>query len=146
MTTIMAPQQFAVRILWFDNNKHHVTNMLDRISHLLDITLIQALSYRIHYGKLVAESKFRAKPEVFTKLIQSGDREGIMRELTDVAVEKQVIQRVRTKAARYARPEDGQDAPAFKVDPDIIAQLYAEFLIPLNKDVQVEYLMQRLSS
>ena len=112
---------------------------------ILDITLIQALSYRIHYGKLVAESKFRARPEVFTALIQAGDREGIMRELTDVAVEQQVIQRVRTKAARYARPDDGQNASAFKVDPEIIAQIYGEFLIPLNKDVQVEYLMQRVN-
>ena len=109
----------------------------------LDITLIQALSYRIHYGKLVAESKFRAKPEVFTKLIQAQDKEGIMRELTDIVVEKQVIERVRTKAARYARPDE--NATAFKVDPDVIAQLYEEFLIPLNKDVQVAYLLERLS-
>ena len=102
------------------------------------------MSYRIHYGKLVAESKFRARPDVFTKLIQAGDRAGIMRELTDIAVEQQVIERVRTKAARYARPDDGQDAGAFKIDPNIIARLYGEFLIPVNKDVQVEYLMQRL--
>ena len=101
------------------------------------------MSYRIHYGKLVAESKFRARPEVFTALIKANDRIGIMRELTDVAVEKQVIERVRTKAARYARPDE--NATAFKVDPDIIANLYGDFLIPLNKDVQVEYLMQRLS-
>jgi chorismate mutase len=111
--------------------------------HRTDITLIQALSYRIHYGKLVAESKFRARPDVFTALIQAKDREGIMRELTDVAVEKQVVERVRTKAARYARPDE--NVTAFKVDPDVIAELYGEFLIPLNKDVQVEYLLQRLS-
>jgi len=68
-----------------------------------------------------------------------------MRELTDVKVEEQVIERVRRKAARYGRPDDGEGASAFKVDPDIIAQIYGEFLIPLNKEVQVEYLMQRLS-
>lgn len=93
----------------------------------------------------MAEAKFRAKTDLFTKLIQARDGEGIMRELTDSRVEGQVIERVRTKAARYGRPEDTEgDAVGFKVDPDVIAKLYGEFLIPLNKEVQVEYLLQRL--
>ena len=93
----------------------------------------------------MAEAKFRAKTEQFTKLIKAKDAEGLMRELTDVKVEEQVIERVRRKAARYGRPEDGEgEGVGFKVDPDVIAKLYGEFLIPVNKEVQVAYLLQRL--
>jgi len=134
------PTEVARRVGHGEDDKHYGSTCV------CDIALIQALSYRIHYGKLVAESKFRAKPELFTALIIANDREGIMRELTDVEVEKQVIQRVRNKAARYARPDDNDtSSSAFKVDPDVIANLYGDFLIPMNKDVQVEYLMNRLS-
>lgn len=109
------------------------------------MTLIQALSYRIHFGKLVAESKFQAQKEMFSALIQNKDAAGIMRALTDEKVEDQVIQRVRRKAARYGRDEDDANGEAvYKVNPDLVAGIYKDFLIPLNKDVQVQYLLARL--
>jgi chorismate mutase len=107
-----------------------------------DIALIQALSHRVHYGKLVAETKFRAETERFQALIKAQDAAGIMQALTNEAVEKQVIERVRIKAARYGRSED-EGGGAFKVDPQIIADVFRDIIIPLNKKVQVQYLLQR---
>lgn len=34
-------------------------------------------------------------------------------------------------------------APHFKIPPDVPARIYKDFLIPLTKDIEVEYLMQR---
>lgn len=107
-----------------------------------DITALQALSRRVHYGKYVAESKFQKNREQFTELIKNKDTKGIMKLLTNVEVEKKVINRVLLKASRYAKENDNNSI--YKVDPKIVAKLYEEVLIPLNKDVQVEYLLNRL--
>jgi chorismate mutase len=55
-----------------------------------DISCLQALSRRIHFGKFVAESKFQTETERFTKLIQAGDREGIGAAITKPEVELKV--------------------------------------------------------
>jgi chorismate mutase len=116
-----------------------------------DITLIQALSYRIHYGKLVAEAKYRAQTKEFKELILKKDADGIMKKLTDEKVEQAVLDRVRAKAARYGRPTDtvsdnnnhsGMDG-GYKVDPQVISDIYRDFVIPYNKMVQVQYLLAR---
>ncbi|EKJ73919.1 hypothetical protein FPSE_05880 [Fusarium pseudograminearum CS3096] len=41
-----------------------------------DIACLQALSRRIHFGKFVAESKFRSEQEKYIRLIKAEDREG----------------------------------------------------------------------
>ena len=66
-----------------------------------DITCLQLLSKRIHYGKFVAESKFRSEPDTFTRLILARDIDGLMQLITKPVVEEQVIQRVHLKAATY---------------------------------------------
>jgi len=110
-----------------------------------DIAVLQALSKRIHYGKFVAEAKFQAEREFFTKMIQKNDASGIMEALTKPTVEEAVVERVRSKASRYGVDGIGANQEnAFKVDPDVIARLYRDYLIPLNKQVQVAYLLQRL--
>ena len=50
----------------------------------------QALSKRIHYGKFVAEAKFLANTEEYSSLIRQQDADGLMRLLTDEAVEAKV--------------------------------------------------------
>ena len=50
----------------------------------------QALSKRIHYGKFVAEAKFLANREEYSSLIRQQDADGLMRLLTDEAVEAKV--------------------------------------------------------
>ncbi|GKT93011.1 chorismate mutase [Colletotrichum tofieldiae] len=66
-----------------------------------DIACLQALSRRIHFGKFVAESKFQSDPEKYTKLIKAEDREGIADAITNAAVEKKVLERLRLKVLTY---------------------------------------------
>ncbi|RDW80739.1 hypothetical protein BP5796_05437 [Coleophoma crateriformis] len=111
-----------------------------------DIACLQALSRRIHFGKFVAESKFSTETELFTKLIQDGDREGIANAITKPAVEKQVLARLRLKAETYGKdPSTGVDGPA-KINVDAVVRMYEDFVIPLTKEVEVDYLMQRLQA
>jgi chorismate mutase len=109
-----------------------------------DIACLQALSRRIHFGKFVAESKFRAEPDLYTKLIKAGDREGIGAAITNEAVEKKVLERLRLKARTYGTdPSIGADG-AGKINVDAVVTMYKDFVIPLTKEVEVEYLLQRL--
>lgn len=112
-----------------------------------DVLCLQALSKRIHYGKFVAEAKFRADPEQYRRLISNRDQDAIMQTLTSTDVEKKVVERVRRKAAIFGQDitdsNDGQ-ASSFKVEPSTVAQLYEKWIMPLTKQVQVAYLLRRL--
>ncbi|KAF4480028.1 chorismate mutase [Fusarium agapanthi] len=111
-----------------------------------DIACLQALSRRIHFGKFVAESKFRSDEEKYIQLIKAEDREGIAESITNAAVEKKVLERLRLKALTYGKdpsiPEGTEGAA--KIDVDAVVSMYKDFVIPLTKEVEVEYLMQRL--
>lgn len=115
-------------------------------SAVADIASLQALSKRIHYGKFIAEAKFQASPEAYTALIAAGDSEGIMSLLTDMPQEERVLNRVEKKASAYGQDPDSGENPEYKVDPKVIRALYKDIVMPLTKDVQVEYLLQRLTT
>ena len=133
-----------------------------------DVAALQALSKRVHYGKFVAEAKYRASPGEYRALAAARDEEGIMRLLTDEAVEDAVVARVRAKAAAFgrevrdssggggggsgggsntasasAKDEEAEEDTPLKVDPDAVAAFYRGFVLPLTKDVQVRYLLER---
>jgi chorismate mutase len=72
-------------------------------SVLCDIAVLQALSRRVHYGKFVAESKYRSDPEGYQRLVEADDTDGVMRLLTDDVVEAKVLRRSRLKAATYGQ-------------------------------------------
>lgn len=63
----------------------------------------------------------------------------------------QVIARVRQKTATFGRDytgdgplrEDGKEEQ-FKVDPDAVAALFEDWVMPLTKEVEVVYLLRRL--
>lgn len=110
-----------------------------------DIACLQALSRRIHFGKFVAESKFQSDPELYTRLIKAGDRDGIGESITNAAVEKQVLARLRLKAQTYGTdPSSTNTTGAGKINADAVESMYRDFVIPITKEVEVEYLMQRL--
>lgn len=115
-----------------------------------DVACLQALSRRIHFGKFVAESKFRKEPERFTALIRAGDRAGIDAAITDAKVEQQVLDRLRRKAEMYgadpAAPVDAASSPPEnrKIPVEAVVALYKDYVIPWTKIVEVEYLMTRL--
>lgn len=113
-----------------------------------DVSCLQALSRRIHFGKFVAESKFQKDPELFVKLIKASDRKGIDDAITDAKVEQMVLERLRLKAKTYgtdpslANNSTGQNQT--KINIEAVVRMYAQVVIPLTKVVEVEYLMQRL--
>lgn len=109
-----------------------------------DVSCLQALSRRIHFGKFVAESKFQKETERFVALIKAEDRKGIDEAITDAKVEQKVLDRLRLKAKTYGvDPSIGADGPV-KINADAVVAMYKDHVIPLTKEVEVEYLMQRL--
>ncbi|KAK6798619.1 hypothetical protein RDI58_006322 [Solanum bulbocastanum] len=113
-----------------------------------DTICLQALSKRIHYGKFVAEAKFRASPDVYKAAIKAQDRNGLMDLLTYPTVEEAIKNRVEMKTKTYGQelnngPENVGD-PVYKIKPSLVAELYGDWIMPLTKEVQVEYLLRRL--
>uniref|UniRef100_A0A1J3GB65 Chorismate mutase n=1 Tax=Noccaea caerulescens TaxID=107243 RepID=A0A1J3GB65_NOCCA len=112
-----------------------------------DLACLQALSTRIHYGKFVAEVKFRDAPQDYEPAIRAKDTEALMKLLTFEKVEEMVKKRVRKKAETFGQEVNcvfSGDEKRYKVDPLIVSRIYGEWLIPLTKVVEVEYLLRRL--
>ncbi|KAK6155055.1 hypothetical protein DH2020_009303 [Rehmannia glutinosa] len=114
-----------------------------------DTICLQALSKRIHYGKFVAEAKFRASPDVYKPAIKAQDRARLMDLLTYPAVEETIKNRVEMKTRTYGQEltvngnADNTD-PVYKINPSLVADVYGDWIMPLTKQVQVEYLLRRL--
>eukprot|EP00241_Pyramimonas_parkeae_P006978 CAMPEP_0114256898 /NCGR_PEP_ID=MMETSP0058-20121206/18426_1 /TAXON_ID=36894 /ORGANISM="Pyramimonas parkeae, CCMP726" /LENGTH=336 /DNA_ID=CAMNT_0001371551 /DNA_START=13 /DNA_END=1023 /DNA_ORIENTATION=+ len=117
---------------------------------MYDCMCLQALSKRIHYGKFVAEAKFKSDRATYTPLIEAQDAEGLMALLTFPKVEQDVIDRVTKKARMIGRDldSDGSDnnTQSYKVQPEAMGKLYKDWVMPLTKKVQVKYLLQRLEN
>ncbi|GAM90520.1 hypothetical protein ANO11243_085640 [Dothideomycetidae sp. 11243] len=118
-----------------------------------DVLTLQALSRRVHFGKFVAEAKFRQHEAEYVAMIRAGDREGLARAITDEKVEEKVLQRLRLKARTYGTDPSmvetdgsgmGGDVEYGKINVEAVVAMYKDHVIPLTKVVEVEYLMQRL--
>lgn len=59
------------------------------------------------------------------------------------AVKKRVAKKAMTFGQEVKLGDDG-NIGKYKVDPAIVSRLYGEWVIPLTKDVEVEYLLHRL--
>ena len=93
-------------------------------SATVDVSCIQALSRRIHFGKFVAESKFQQDPEKMVRLIKACDRKGIEAAITDQKVEQKVLQRLRLKARTYgADPSIDSDTQG-KINVEAVVATY----------------------
>ncbi|KAH9922834.1 chorismate mutase [Epithele typhae] len=120
----------------------------------VDLEVLQAISKRVHYGKFVSESKFRDDPAAFVPHIRARNRAALDGLITKPAVERVLLQRLRKKADLYAQnvaldgeplKDDGGDGDARrKIDVDGVVELYEHYIIPLTKEVEVDYLLQRL--
>ncbi|KAJ4960085.1 hypothetical protein NE237_019995 [Protea cynaroides] len=114
-----------------------------------DTMCLQALSKRIHYGKFVAEAKFQASPTVYEAAIKEQDRDQLLALLTYETVEAAIKDRVEMKARAYGQEfsvngETSGDDPVYKIKPTLVADLYGEWIMPLTKEVQIQYLLRRL--
>ena len=111
-------------------------------SSVCDVTCLQAISTRIHYGKIIAESKYRNGTKEYDDAIKGNDREALTGLLTDDDVEKAVLRRVNLKATTYGQ-EPGAEVSRARIDAGIIANLYRLSIIPLTKEVEIRYLLGR---
>ncbi|KAK7283129.1 hypothetical protein RIF29_12435 [Crotalaria pallida] len=111
-----------------------------------DLSLLQAISRRIHYGKFVAEAKFRESPQDYEPLIRAQDREALMKLLTSKSVEDMVRKRIEKKAMVFGQEVsvDHDVKGKYKVDPLVVSHFYQKWVIPLTKIVEVEYFLHRL--
>ncbi|URE34541.1 chorismate mutase [Musa troglodytarum] len=116
-----------------------------------DLVCLQALSRRIHYGRYVAEAKYRDAPQDYNTAIRAQDRDALMKLLTFEGQEDAVKRRVEEKAKVFGqdvtlgkRADGGGNATDYKVDPVVVYRLYGDWVIPMTKMVQVEYLLRRL--
>jgi chorismate mutase len=106
-----------------------------------DVHLLQALSKRIHYGKFVAESKYRQETATFDPLIRAHDADAIEDAITIKDVESELFARVLRKARTYVQAllEAGETT----VGPETVKTIYERWIIPLSKVVEVQYLLER---
>lgn len=89
-----------------------------------DVACLQALSRRIHFGKFVAESKFREETERFVALIRAGDRKGIDAAITNEAVERKVLDRLRLKAKTYGTDPSTEANGQVKINVGAVVGMY----------------------
>lgn len=65
--------------------------------------------------------------------------------LTYPAVEEVIVRRVEMKTRNYSQEVTEDEAePVYKIKPSLVADLYGTWIMPLTKEVQVEYLLRRL--
>ncbi|KAF8147302.1 chorismate mutase [Mycena galopus ATCC 62051] len=120
----------------------------------IDVEVLQSISKRVHYGKFVSESKFQENPAAFIPHIQERNRAALAGLITKPEVEQKLLQRLHKKAVTYAqdfapdgeikRDANGNIEITGKIDVDGVVDLYDSFIIPLTKEVEVDYLLQRL--
>ncbi|KAF8094858.1 hypothetical protein N665_0351s0026 [Sinapis alba] len=116
-----------------------------------DAICLQSLSKRIHYGKFVAEAKFQASPEAYESAIKAQDKDALMDMLTFLTVEEAVKKRVEIKTRTYGQEvkvgmeeKEEEESQVYKISPILVGHLYGDWIMPLTKEVQVEYLLRRL--
>lgn len=112
---------------------------------LADITLLQAISRRIHLGRFVAEAKYASNKKLYVPLILQQNVTAIGDSITNKAQEDLVVARVTLKAQQYGTAPGLNSTAAAKVNPQVVATAYRRF-IELTKDVEVKYLLGRLQS
>ncbi|ODV63833.1 chorismate mutase ARO7 [Ascoidea rubescens DSM 1968] len=113
---------------------------------LCDIDCLQSISRRIHFGRFVAEAKFQQETERFKKLILDKDITGLNEAITNQAVEDKILVRLIEKGKAYGTDPTlkySQNIQS-KVRPKLLAQIYKDWIIPLTKQVEIDYLLRRL--
>lgn len=98
----------------------------------------------------VSESKFRAEPAAFIPHILSRNRDALADLITKPAVEAALLVRLAEKAKVYGQDMDRPGATPQerekerKIEVDTVVSIYKSFVIPLTKQVEVDYLLTRL--
>lgn len=97
-----------------------------------DAACLNALARRLALSVHVATRKREAIPEALQAAVRTGDPVRVERAITNAAVESDVLLRVERRARKNAPPPG---------TPDRIVALYANWLIPLSRKIQVHGLL-----
>ena len=100
-----------------------------------DINLLQALSRRIHLGKLVAQSKYDSNKDLYSNLHTDED---YFTKLTNLEVENSILVRLKNKINNF-NDELVTNFPSIRFKPSEIVDIYRDFIIPETKRVQISY-------
>ncbi len=100
-----------------------------------DINLLQALSRRIHLGKLVAQTKYDSDKEWYGK--SHTDREFFVK-LTNTQVENNILKRLEQKIKNFSN-DMASNFPNINLNPTFIVDIYQDMIIPETKQVQIQY-------
>lgn len=107
-----------------------------------DIAALQAIARRIHFGSFyVAESKFLGNPDEYRRLAKENDTDGLMKLLTREEVELRIIKRIEEKVSHIQ--EVSNPDIRHLVDGKVIAEYYRDTIIPLTKEGEILYLLNR---
>ncbi len=107
-----------------------------------DVYALQAIARRIHFGALfVSESKFQSDPKTYMALINKRDIEGLQRLLTRAEVEEKILERVALKVEHLQSQINL--AVRRRVPPEAIMTFYRNHVIPLTKEGEVQYFLNR---
>jgi len=87
-----------------------------------------------------------SKPSDFVPHIINPNPVALESLIVKAEVERSLLLRLRKKAAVYASDPtaDGGANGSGKIDVDGVVDLYESYIIPLTKEVEVEYLLHRL--
>lgn len=107
-----------------------------------DVMALQAIGRRVHYGALmVAESKFRSDRDAYSILIRQGDRDSLLKKLSRPEVEEKILLRVKEKTCAIQSRVDKRIRRI--VDASVLVDFYRELVIPLTKEGEILYLLNR---
>ncbi|XP_073128858.1 chorismate mutase 1, chloroplastic-like isoform X2 [Henckelia pumila] len=111
----------------------------------LDKVCLLAISRRIHYSTHVAEASFRAAPDVYEPAIIAQDRALIMDLVMHPAWEEATTRMMKVKFRNFEELRHWDEySTDDKIDPSLVPDLYGRWIMPLTRQVQVEYLLKRL--
>lgn len=107
-----------------------------------DIFALQAISRRVHFGGVyVAECKYLEDPTGYAALAAARDTTGLLSKLTRQSVEDRIVARVSEKVAQIQHAVNA--SVRVRIDPDTLVTYYRDTIIPLTKQSEVLYLVNR---
>ena len=107
-----------------------------------DVNALRKISERIHFGAFyVAEAKYQENPKKYSELILSENKDGLKSNITNKKVENDLLDRIKAKTEDLQKNVDA--TKRYKVDSKIIIEFYRDIIIPLTKEGEIEYLMNR---
>ncbi len=110
-----------------------------------DISALKVISRRIHIGAFyVGECKYKQDPSLFIELVSAKAKQALLQNITRGEIEQKILDRVREKARRM----QGETDPHIRtiVDPEVIEGFYRETIIPLTKEGEIQYIVNRVST